>query len=84
MRKAESWGWRHPGVIMGQWEGSLQSFPGSESPASGFWRDTLWTLCYTISSPSEQQAHSALTQSLRAGMEASPRPLEPMCVSGSP
>ena len=84
VRKAESWGWGHPGVVLGQWEGVPSELPQIRTPASGFWRDILWTLCYTIFYPSEQQAHSALTQSLRAGTEASPRPLEPMCVSGSP
>ena len=73
----------HPGIFLGQWEGSFQSSPPDQKlPASGFWQDTLWTLRYTISFPAEQQARSALTQKL-AGMEAPPRPLVPMCVSGS-
>lgn len=83
MRKAESWGWGAPWDLPGAVGGVLSELPPDQKlPASGFWQDTLWTLRYTISFPAEQQARSALTQKL-AGMEAPPRPLVPMCVSGS-
>ena len=70
------------GSSWGSGRGPFRAPPDQKPPASGFWQDTLWTLRYTISFPAEQQARSALTQKL-AGMEAPPRPLVPMCVSGS-
>ena len=44
------------GSSWGSGRGPFRASPDQKPPASGFWRDTLWTLRHTISFPAEQQA----------------------------